>query len=387
MVHTFYNLDDSENSIFILLHGCYKRNNPIFFIIIFSIAILLIALPLAYIDITVRAQGIIRPANERTEIKSVISGIIDSVFYKEGSLVHEGAVILRFKDNITQTKALHIQHEMDLHMQFIHDLKLLTAGRDIDASLVRQLISTIYKQQSIRFIYRRSEQEALLRKAHQEEKINSYLAREKVISPKEFFDIQIQHDRANASYKAFEQEQLNEWQQDLVKYESGLAQHEIQQKQLAIDIGWHEVKSPLTGFIQNIQTHYPGNSVQANETICMLSPEGDMIGECYVSTGDIGLIKKNQQAYFQVDAFDYNYFGVLTGQIIAIDNDYTMIDGRPVFKIRCSFNNKTLHIEKGPSMQLKKGLTFHARFIIGQRTLWQLLFDKMDDWLNPSAPK
>jgi len=32
----------------------------------------------------------------------------------------------------------------------------------------------------------------------------------------------------------------------------------------------------------------------------------------------------------------------------------------------------------------KKGMTLQARFIVTKRSLWQLLYDKVDDWANPN---
>lgn len=32
---------------------------------------------------------------------------------------------------------------------------------------------------------------------------------------------------------------------------------------------------------------------------------------------------------------------------------------------------------------LKKGMNFTGRFIVTKRTLYHLLFDNVDDWLNP----
>lgn len=383
MSHYFSAIDELENSSMGLLCN-NKTNHGIFFILSFMIATILIALPLTHVDIAIKSPGIIRPVNERTEIKSSISGIIDSVFYNEGNLVREGAIVLRLKDNVTKIKSLMNRDEMDQCRQFIHDLQLLTTNRFIDGSLTRQLFTPLYKEQSFRFFNRHAEREALVRKANNEEKMNSYLAKEKVISPKEFFDIQIQREKTNASYKAYIKEQMSEWQMDLIKYKSRLSQCEILQNQLAVDAGYYEIKAPITGLIQGIHAHYPGSLLQANEAICFVSPEGDVVAECYVSSRDIGFIKENQQAYFQVDAFDYNFFGVISGRITAIDNDYTLIDGRPVFKVRCAFDSKQLCTKQGQTVQLRKGLSVQARFIIGQRTIWQLLFDKMDDWINPS---
>jgi HlyD family secretion protein len=126
--------------------------------------------------------------------------------------------------------------------------------------------------------------------------------------------------------------------------------------------------------------------LQTDETICSISPSGTLVAECYLSATDIGLIKAGQQARFQIDAFDYNYFGVVTGRVQHIDNDYTVVDNKPVFKVRCRFDHTALHLKNGYTGELKKGLTFQCRFMVARRSLWQLLWDKIDDWLNPSSP-
>jgi multidrug resistance efflux pump len=382
----FSTIEELESSSIVMLCSNNKTNSSFFFVMIFIVTIIFAALPMTHVDIAVKSHGIIRPAHERAEIKSVMQGIIDSVFCREGKLVQQGSEILRLKDEITKTKSLINQREIDQCTQCIHDLQLLTTNKNISKTLINQLISPIYKTQSFRFIHHGAEQRALLKKANKDETINNYLYKEKVISSKEFFDIQIQQEKANASYKAFMQDQQSEWQQDLMKYKSTLSQCEAQQKQLEIDADHYKIKSPVTGIIQGIYRYYPGDWLPSNEAICFVSPEDDLVAECYVSSRNVGLIKNNQPAYFQVDAFNYNYFGLLSGYITAIDNDYTLIDNQPFFKVRCNFDNKQLHTKKGTTVQLKKGLSFQARFIIGQRTIWQLLFDKMDDWLNPAAP-
>jgi HlyD family secretion protein len=50
-------------------------------------------------------------------------------------------------------------------------------------------------------------------------------------------------------------------------------------------------------------------------------------------------------------------------------------------------DNKQLHLKNGFAGELKKGMTVQARFVVIKRSLWQLLFDKIDDWVNPTAPE
>jgi|GEM_PF-3871379 hypothetical protein len=117
------------------------------------------------------------------------------------------------------------------------------------------------------------------------------------------------------------------------------------------------------------------------------SPAGDItdsiIGECYVTSKDIGLIKIEQPVKFQVDAYNYNYFGAGTGKIYFIDDDYFLSDKTPVYRVRFQMNEKKLKLSSGFSGELKKGMGLQARFKICNRTLWQLLYEKIDDWINP----
>jgi HlyD family secretion protein len=43
-----------------------------------------------------------------------------------------------------------------------------------------------------------------------------------------------------------------------------------------------------------------------------------------------------------------------------------------------------VHTRNGVKGNLKKGMTFQARFILTKRSLFQLLYDKADDWMNPA---
>ena len=358
----------------------------IYLLLLLGIIVALVCLPFIYTDISVKTSGITRPISERTEVKSVISGIIDSLLYKEGDRVQKDAVILRIKDLITKSKRTLNQFETTQRQQFIHDLVLLTSDTPISSVMIEQLGSPLYKEQASRFIHQNTDQEASLKKANKELEMNTSLAKDKVISPKEFFDIQINQEKIQSLNKAFTREQLSIWQQDLAKYRIELSQYQQQMQQVNTDARYYEVKAPVAGIIQGINTRYTGGLLQANETLCNISPEEAIIGECYVQTKDIGLLKKGQVARYQLEAFNYNYFGVLTGRIISIDNDFTAIDNKPVFKIRCSFDNDQLHLKNGYTGQLKKGLGFQASFVVTRRSLWQLLFDKLDDWLNPNAP-
>jgi multidrug resistance efflux pump len=345
----------------------------------------LASLPYIKTDIVIKTRGIVRPENERAEIKAAVPGIIDSVFCKEGQQVEKNEIVLRIKDLTTNGKQLHNRFEIDQRMRFIHDLNLLTKNFNSE-NISLQLQSPLYLEQLNHFIQLKTEQEIVLKKADKEVEINTPLAKDKVISPKEFYDIQNNQEKLIASVKSMVQGQLSNWQQDLVRYQLELAQFNQQENEVSSNAGYYEVRASVSGIIQGIAAKYTGGSIQANEPICTISPEGRIIGECFAQTKDVGLLKINQAVHYQVDAFDYNYFGVLTGRIIRIDNDFTAINDKPLFKVYCSFDSSQLHLKNGYTGQLKKGLGFQANFTVARRSLWQLLSGKLDDWLNPNAP-
>jgi HlyD family secretion protein len=315
-----------------------------------------------------------------------MTGIIDSIFYKEGDKIEKDAILLKLKDPNTKSKVLLNNFEISQREQFINDLIILTNSVELNINTSDRLSTPLYKQQLSKFTHQKQDLDASNNKAKKELDINTPLAKDKIISGKEFYDIQVNYEKLQSFYKAFIQEQLSNWQQDLAKYKLELSQYKQVLSVVNTDASYYLVKSPTSGIVQGINTRYQGGLLQANETLCSISPEGIIIAECYIPTRDIGLLRVGQLVRYQMEAFDYNYFGVLTGKVAMIDNDYTVLNNTTVFKVRCSFDSSQLHLKNGFTGNLKKGLNFQARFFIARRSLWQLLYDKLDDWLNPNAP-
>jgi HlyD family secretion protein len=117
-----------------------------------------------------------------------------------------------------------------------------------------------------------------------------------------------------------------------------------------------------------------------------ISPDGTLYAECYIQPRDIGLIRVGQQAVLQVDAFNYNEWGLLQAQVIDIAHDVTLTEGAGhlFFKVFCTPERTYMTLKNGQKGLLMKGMTFHVRFMITKRTFFQWLFDKMDNWLNPN---
>ena len=381
-------INDISNTSVAYLPAFRKRYYTVYWIIIIFVVSAIACLPFIYTNISFTAGGVTRPENERTEVKNIVSGVIESIYYKEGDTISKGALLLRIKDETSSSKRSLNNYEINQRESFIKDLRLLIS-KDLTRGLLDQLQTPLYKEQLNSYLTALEQQKADLRKAEKEYEINKKLLDGKVIAPKEFFDTQMAYEKAVAASKSLGISQKSSWQQDLIRYNHEASQYRQDLTQVNSDASYYDIKAPTSGTVQAINTLYPGGVLQAGQTICNISPNDSLLGECYVSTKDIGLVKLGQPVIFQIDAFDYNYFGTIEGKVISINNDYTLqqTGASPVFIVRCSFDDTKLKLKNGYQNSLKKGLTYQARFIVGKRSLWQLLWDKMDDWLNPNVPK
>lgn len=348
----------------------------------------ILALPFVKTTVSIRASGLIRPVNERTEVKTMVNGYIQHLYVREGDTVKQGQLIASIRDNINQPKADLNQIEYQQKNAFINDLVLLTkadTSGTYHSLTIDDLSTPLYKEQLSKYQYQLADQKASLRKVSNELKTFTSLLKDKVISPKEHFDKEIEFEKLQASFNAFKNNQLVAWQHDLQEFKMNISQYHAQRRQIEADQLNHFIHAPVSGVIQNMSARYKGNILSAGESVCLISPLTELLAECYLSTKDVGLLTVGHTAKFQIDAFDYQYFGVLTGKVNRIDNDYSIVDNKPVFKVYCYFDQPQLSLKNGFRGSLKKGLSLQARFVVAERTLWNLLYDTMDDWFNPNA--
>jgi uncharacterized protein YcfL len=143
------------------------------------------------------------------------------------------------------------------------------------------------------------------------------------------------------------------------------------------------VLAPITGTIEKFSGLQAGSFLNASQPIATISAIDHLIIETNISPSDIGIIYKNQKVKFQLDAFNYNLWGLLEGKVIDIDRNITMQEDQTFFKVRCSLNTPEMRLNSGYKTNVSKGMTLTTRYIITRRSLYYILFDKVDDWLNP----
>jgi len=178
------------------------------------------------------------------------------------------------------------------------------------------------------------------------------------------------------------------WEADLMERKNDAGSLQADLKRCMDELDNRVVLAPVAGeIIQSIDIQ-TGTFLVSNQKIAEISPRGRLVATCYLKPDDIGLIHTGQKVRLQVDAFNYNEWGFLNAEIIDISDDMIVEEGSTAyFRIRCIPEQTSLSLRNGTEAQIKKGMSFNSRIFVTRRSLFNLLFDKADKWLNPYLTK
>lgn len=360
------------------LLGNKVKTKVIYITTVIAIITAIALLPIIKISLSIQGRGIIRPITEKAEIKAIQTELIIKINISEGQQVYKGDTLIILRQDILNSKLDFLNQELSKQLVYITDLEKLVEDSNL------QLKSNVYISQYNSFKQKLNELDGKITKAKIELDRNKSLFEKEIISKKDYSDLQFNLNQLAKEKKISESNQITQWKTELEKYTTNVNDFNKQIAELEKQKQFYVITSPVSGTIEEFSGIYVGSMLQAGQTIAVISPESEKIAEVYVSAQDIGYLREGQITKIQVDAFNYNQWGSLQGEIIDISDDFILADNTPVFNVKCRLNNDYLELKNGVQGKLKKGMTVNARFMIARRSLFELLYQKSDDWLNPS---
>lgn len=341
-------------------------------------------LPFIYISIFTSARGLIKPSKDRMSLTSINSGKVIYNSIENNQIVEFGDTLLILQTNILDDQLNLNTRKIEVVKAEIKDLEnILLQGR----YNVKSVSTPKYKKELIQFNSQLSEHYTKIKKLKVDFNRYTKLHSKGVIAQVEYENSKLEFDLANNSLHQFQKSTINNWQATLTDLQNQLIDLENNVEQIVNNKKNYVITAPVNGTLINSSSLSKGSFINAGSVLSEITPNTELIAECYVSPKDIGLIDRSKEVSFQIDAFNYNQWGFATGKITNIGDDVEYVDNQPFYKIQCNINQKQLELKNGYRREIGKGMTFNARFEITERTLYQLLFDKMDDWLNPGNGK
>ena len=338
-------------------------------------------LPFLKVDVVATARGIIKPNQERLNISLITSGQVFFSLLANNKKVTKGDTLLILENQGIDQKLGLSAFQSRETFAFTQDLSLLLHQKKVRLS---ELTSAKYQKEYLQYAQKRTELQLRMQKLKADFERYKFLYNKGVIARVEYDNYKLDYDLALSELLQHRKQQQNSWQADLTRYNNTLKELQATDDQLVEQKSQYIITAPANGTLLNVQQQDAGNFVNAGSVLAQISPNTSLLVECYVSPSDIGLIKEQDRTNFQIDAYNYNQWGLASGRVIEIGKDIEFMEEQSVFKVRCSLDQKYLLLKNGFKGNLKKGMTLNAHFKLSRRSLFELLYDKMDDWLNPS---
>ena len=347
-------------------------------------------LPFLKINLSITNPGIIRPCTEVYILYSIHSGRIKEYFLRENMMVQKGDLMYTIENEALTQRQNHSIESIALKDQYIIDLKTAigTSYRpDTIITLTGQLptfVTLACKQSYLNFLQKIAEAHVRSNKAKNDLRRQLLLYQQRVIPDVEFESFKFEFEKSQNDIIQIIESIRSQWHGELKLHSE--EKRELEQELRSIQKEKEElfVRAPVRGTLMDLAGIYPGSYVHINQKLGQISPDTSLRVIAYLPPNDIGLIHKGMQVIIQVDAFQYNQWGTVTGHVLELSQDIRMIDNKPLFEVRCSLDKDYLQLRSGQQGFLKKGMTLKARFMVTQRSLWQLLYDKLDVWVNPN---
>ncbi len=363
----------------------HNRNSRVIYLMVVMLTVTaLISLPFIYVDVTVKSAGITRPITEKTQLRIPLNGKVSDVHIRENTRVNKGDFILSLRTDLLDSRIDFHRSRIAELTTFLEDLSLLENVTEDGAIDRGRIESSLFLKAYDEFAQKLAEVDTRLAQSERSYNRAEVLFEQQIIATKDYEQRLLERDVIKEEKVTLREAQLNRWQVEKMQYQKERQQLVADLNQLEEEKKQYVVVAPKTGTIQNYSNIYAGSNVFANQEIAEISPDSSLIVECYISPKDIGMLHAGMPVIFQVDAFNYNDWGTLTGSIQSISDDIIMVDDNPVFRTRCILNKEVLTLKNGHSGKVKKGMTVTARFKVTERSVFQLLYDKVDNWLNPT---
>lgn len=370
---------DPVNTLENLIIKNKTKSFSIYLIILLTIVIFLGLLPIIKVDISSQSRGIIRSTTDNVPVFSIVSGRVIWLNLKNNAVVKKGDTIVKIaKENLETEKST--QNVLSGSIaELLHDINLILSGTP------SHLQTSAAREDFVKFQSRKKEFQSKLSQAQINFNRNKVLYDKNIIAKVEYEKYDYELLLANEALKSYIGEQKSAWENQKRDLEERIKNLNGNIAKLKAEGNNYFIIAPISGTIESFSGIQKNSYINSSQSIATISATDHLIVESTVSPNDIGLIKKNQKVKFQLDAFNYNQWGLLDGKVIDIDQNITIQGEQAFFKIRCALDSKALKLKSGYRANVSRGMTLTTRYIITRRSLLELLFDKIDDWLNPKT--
>ena len=368
---------DPINTLENLIYKNKTKSISIYLMVVLAGIVGLFLLPVIKIDISSQSRGIIRSKTDNVPVTAIVSGRISWLALQNNAVVSKGDTLIKIAKESLLTEKQTQDTLSGATQMLLEDMANLLSNR------VLHLQTATAREKFYQYQARKNELQSKVAQTQINFNRSKTLFDKGIIASaeheKQVYDLRF----AQQALQSFVSQQKSTWENQRRELEERVKNIQGSISKIKVEENNYVVLAPISGTIESFSGLQVGSFLNASQPIATISAVDQLIVESNISPNDIGLIQKNQKVKFQIDAFNYNQWGLLEGKVIDIDRNITIQGEQAFFKVGCSLNSIEMKLQSGYKTNVSKGMTLTSRYIITKRSLFELLFDKVDDWLNP----
>ena len=358
----------------------YSKTWIVYLFVLVFVTAAIVSLPFITVEVSTQARGIIRSEFDNNRLQMVVGGEVIDVRMTENQLVTQGDTLLVLNTENIIVQINRIQERINENNAFIQDISFLLADNFSSVRTPR------YLAESNLFRATENEQQTRIDFLRTELAVTQRLYSQNVIAQSDYLRERNNYDNALRIFDNLREQFRNRWQAERTAFEQEIRSLQTEILRLLDEKTRYVIVAPVSGSIIQFSGVRQGNFIAPGQVIAEITANDNLLVETFVSPADIGFVNVGQRVRFQMDAFNFHQWGMAHGTVMEISPDIIAVGDQPVFRVRSSLDTKYLELRNGYRGNLTKGMTLTSRFHLTERTLWQLLFDRVDNWLNPNNP-
>src|SRR5690606_35496884 len=113
-----------------------------------------------------------------------------------------------------------------------------------------------------------------------------------------------------SNLEIYQKSSISKWKLELVENQKEMISLNNQLILLNDRLDQFKIIADVTGTLMNIPHLGSGDFIYPNQKLGEISPDSMLIAIASLSPSDIAFVEKGQKVFFQVDAFNYNQWGL-----------------------------------------------------------------------------
>ena len=360
-------LDEETNYQNLDLEQSKKIANTITISIIGLSGLTFVWLIFAKTDQIVIANGELQPTTRVRSIKLPISGVVEEVYVKEGNLVEKDEKLLKINDDLNIETKQNLINKISLKEE---ELKLKKSELENSVLILKNEINEInsvlsierYNLNKFSSVY---DEGAISKIDYDAQKIKvlNYL-----------------NDLTNK--KILIKVKTSELSQEIKFIQDNLFNYKTQLEEIEDILKYSIIKSPIAGYVYEINAKDKGFVIGANQDILKIVPQENLEALVFVNSKDIGFILTGQEVELNIDSYPASDFGGVDGKISFISANSRKINDRDnnlFYEVKVTLNNQLIELNSGKNLPLKPGMSLSANIKLRRLSYLQLLFNLFTD--------